>query len=251
MVSNTGQPLGFVFAHYLITIKELRELIDELLKCEDVTPTVPPIAGHGTIATIIAGPISSKLPVEFTFIDKNGWPVKCVQEDKLSLLDLIINHNVCVHLKENKVISSNVISDNQHHHHVQSSNHGMDRKPITALDHKYLTSDISNGQRFMSGQLTSPGDQYLSIKQSTNDSIVNDTVDGSSIMRRGSKKGTAVSRPLVRRKTDKLIRLKSSKSSAKPIMLSYARQEAAQHALDLKEELVKLGFQVYLVINQR
>lgn len=30
-------------------------------------------------------------------------------------------------------------------------------------------------------------------------------------------------------------------------MLSYARQEAAQHAIDLKKELVKQGFSVYLV----
>jgi hypothetical protein len=42
------------------------------------------------------------------------------------------------------------------------------------------------------------------------------------------------------------VRIKSGKSSAKPIMLSYARQEAAQHALDLKKQLVHLGYSVYL-----
>ena len=33
-------------------------------------------------------------------------------------------------------------------------------------------------------------------------------------------------------------------------MISYARQEAAQHALDLKRQLVSLGFSVYLVKYQ-
>ena len=37
------------------------------------------------------------------------------------------------------------------------------------------------------------------------------------------------------------------KISQKQIMISYARQEAADHALKLKESLIKKGFSVYLV----
>lgn len=44
------------------------------------------------------------------------------------------------------------------------------------------------------------------------------------------------------------MRIKSNgKSNGKCIMVSYARQEAAQHALNLKQELVERGFSVYLV----
>lgn len=52
-----------------------------------------------------------------------------------------------------------------------------------------------------------------------------------------------------RKKQEKVVKVKSSKS-VKPIMISYARQEAAQHALDLKRQLVSLGFSVYLVKHQ-
>ena len=36
-------------------------------------------------------------------------------------------------------------------------------------------------------------------------------------------------------------------SCSKQVLISYVRAEAAQHALDLKEELSHLGFSVYLV----
>lgn len=50
-------------------------------------------------------------------------------------------------------------------------------------------------------------------------------------------------------KKEKLLRFKQKTSLGKPIMLSYARQEAAQHALDLKRQLVNLGYSVYLVCH--
>ena len=47
-------------------------------------------------------------------------------------------------------------------------------------------------------------------------------------------------------RNEKVIRIKETKLG-KPIMLSYARQEAAQHALELKQRLVSKGYSVYLV----
>lgn len=37
------------------------------------------------------------------------------------------------------------------------------------------------------------------------------------------------------------------KTLIRPILISYVRAEAAQYALDLKQELVTMGFSVYLV----
>lgn len=49
-----------------------------------------------------------------------------------------------------------------------------------------------------------------------------------------------------RKESDKRIRI--TKENVKPILISYVRAEAAQYALDLKQELVKQGFNVYLVL---
>ncbi len=34
--------------------------------------------------------------LEFTFIEKNGWPVATNQELLLSVFDIIVNHNICI-----------------------------------------------------------------------------------------------------------------------------------------------------------
>ncbi|RWS05714.1 TIR motif-containing protein-like protein, partial [Dinothrombium tinctorium] len=84
------------------------------------------------------------------------------------------------------------------------------------------------------------------IKQIT---AANDSVDG--FFRRPSAiKRNLLKRQTTRRRMDKPFRIKSSKTAAKLIMISYARQEAAQHALVLKKELISFGYSVYLDVDE-
>jgi len=239
-----GHALGFVFADYLTTIKDLRVLVDEVIK-----DSRPSTAAH----------------IEYRFVDKNEWPVTTAQEEKLTAMDLIVNQNVCIQFKSQSHHPKTLALPSPVNHEFKPT-----QLAITSSELKTYTSDATSYAKTPLSERPSDGPYPYPSTKTDLISTSNDQNEAGlqSFWRRRSgnknKDNNAITSTTItsiqpassirpqqstrkRFGGDKLIRLKSSKSKAKPIMLSYARQEAAQHALDLKEMLNEQGFQVYLV----
>ena len=210
MVNSNGDSIGFVFCSLEQSLLSLRASIDELLR--------EAVASSG------------QTRVEFKFVDRNGWPVLTSQERTLAIPDILVNYSVCI-------------------------------KP-RLLDMPYrspLSATISMGEEIasitQSSCLALPEPDHrlpIGITNQAGMGLTQEfTPEDDSDWKRKSKKGGS----LIRRNTSILKRNKDKnskkpRSRAKPIMISYARNEAANHAIQLKLELVALGFSVYLDVHE-
>ena len=221
-----------------ITGDSLRESVDDLLKELAVTHKIP------------------RVP-DYKFIDKNGWPVLRSQEEKLSLLDLMsCQTQVRIQFRntsEGKCLSPGLshsmsgsprllqaIEDgdgNNSQRRRNPSNVGL--PPISSVMPSMMTTADTVDSRLV---LPSSAEAQISIRE---------VMQEDTWKRRGSKK-SSLSRKFSSRKMDKTIKIKSDSDSKKKhcVMLSYARNEAAQHALVLKQELDKLGISTYLDVHE-
>ena len=66
-----GESFGFVFVEYFWTLRQLRDAIDDHFK-----------------------EIGLRQRIDYTFIEKNGWPVSTNQELILSVLDIVSNQTI-------------------------------------------------------------------------------------------------------------------------------------------------------------
>ncbi|RWS26590.1 uncharacterized protein B4U80_08599, partial [Leptotrombidium deliense] len=150
--------------------------------------------------------------ITFKFVDKNGWPITNNQETLLTVSDVLINQQINIKYKTEVEEAINKVNIEYSLCHKQ---------PVAKTDS--LTKDNSED--------------------------VNDA--GISSVNRW-RRAVASKKSIKRMGTRKVgLRFKSIKlTKAHPVMISYARQEAAQHALNLKTELVKLGFSVYLDVHE-
>ena len=217
-IVTTDDALGFVYADLSSNVVRMRDLVDDLLR---------QIAANNRIYRI----------PDFKFIDKHGWPVLKTQEDLLSVLDLIVSQNVRIQFRSNiaKYLTDSSSGD------VPMSSCPMQIGTCASVAANAVPMIDSPDGRFA---LPSMPDTQITMR----DEIENFRED--SIRRKGSKKGSAITRwGSTRRRTVDIKKVKS-KETSHLIMISYARQEAADHALRLKDELTKLGISVYLDVHE-
>ena len=177
---------------------------------------------------------------DYKFLDSNDWPVLRLQEDKLSLFNLLTNEsNVRIQMK---------------------------RPEVSILDNVYrngLMNEVGPSRQSDQGYGSDTTDHPNNLKlqdnirsRSMEAPITYNSIDTIQLERTGSGKKKERKSSLNRKKTinsgtkASIPKPIKSKSLAHPIMLSYARQEAAQHALDLKIELEKLGYSAYLDVHE-
>lgn len=165
----------------------------------------------------------SSARVHFRFVDRHGWPVLPSQEQALSVPDVLVNQSVCIRPR--------LVEGGQ----------------ATAIE-----QCIQSEEMFTLSATAS----YMALPEPDQKQLIN-TIGGGGTpeeetdWKRKSKKGNGLIRrntSILRRNKDKSS--KKQQSRAKPIMLSYARNEAASHAIQLKLELVALGFSVYLDVHE-
>jgi hypothetical protein len=157
--------------------------------------------------------------IDFRFVDRHGWPVLPSQERALTVPDVLLEQSVCI---RPRMLEGNRTQPNE-----------------SCMQTEELLT-MSATASYMA--LPEP-EAKLSIGAGTPEE------DGD--WKRKSKKGSGLMRrntSILRRNKDKSS--KKQQSRAKPIMLSYARNEAASHAIQLKLELVALGFSVYLDVHE-
>jgi hypothetical protein len=192
----------------------MRDLVDDLLRQ-------------------IASNRISRIP-EFKFVDKHGWPVMRTQEDRLTVLDLMISQNVRVQFRSSLSKYLNEIPTNDQ---------------LTTYPAVACPSGLVNAAQMIDSTdaryaLPSAADTQITLR----DEIENYRED--SFRRKGSKKGNSIYRWGSTRKRTVEVKKVKSKDTSHLIMISYARQEAAEHALRLKDELTKLGLSVYLDVHE-
>lgn len=73
ILSTQGDYLGFIFIQHHWSLHKVREAIDEQLK-----------------------DINNKIRRDYTFVERNGWPVASFQEHLLTVLDILFNHHICI-----------------------------------------------------------------------------------------------------------------------------------------------------------
>ncbi|GFV51840.1 TIR domain-containing protein [Trichonephila clavipes] len=154
--------------------------------------------------------ISQQMRLEYRFIEKNGWPVMASQESILSLLDIMLGQIV----------------------RIQNS-----ERHFTAVDNvrpNFLM--LTNGTSAPENQLPSPSQENAEHEPVKRKKSLKFSRDTQSSMK-------------VRKESEKRPRL-GKDNYIKPILISYVRAEAAQYALDLKQELVTMGFSVYLDVHE-
>ncbi|GFY75979.1 TIR domain-containing protein [Trichonephila inaurata madagascariensis] len=154
--------------------------------------------------------ISQQMRLEYRFIEKNGWPVMASQESILSLLDIMLGQIV----------------------RIQNS-----ERHFTAVDNvrpNFLM--LTNGTSASENQLPSPSQENAEHEPVKRKKSLKFSRDTQSSMK-------------VRKESEKRPRL-GKDNYIKPILISYVRAEAAQYALDLKQELVTMGFSVYLDVHE-
>ncbi|GBL99985.1 hypothetical protein AVEN_19457-1 [Araneus ventricosus] len=113
---------------------------------------------------------------------------------------------------------------------------------------------IQNGDRnYVPSENARPTSLMLT---STNNPIENrlpspsqETTDHEQVKRKKSLKFSRDSQSSMKARKESEKRSRSGKE-IKPILISYVRAEAAQYALDLKSELVAMGFRVYLDVHE-
>lgn len=174
---------------------------------------------------------------QYRFIERNGWPITLQQELQLILMDVMIGYYVCLELSD----------------HGGNGNHGQKAikhipAPLQVQSSILETAELSSP----TGPPPTPSFQVPAVTPVSQDST--DSGIPSETEWVTKKKKSRRLRPLDqlsfrtvkdfdRRKVEKELGV------AKPILISYVRAESAQNALDLKKELVELGFSVYLVIT--
>lgn len=219
-VQRGSEAIGFVFADYNLSVEKFRnDSVDKLLR--DLL-----------ISCNLLQRMSNVL--DYKFLDSNDWPVLRLQEDKLSLFNLLTNE-------------SNV--------RIQ-----MRRPEGLILDNMYRMNEVGPSRLSDQGYGSDTTDHpnNLKVPESTRSmeaTVPCSSMDGVQLERTGSGKKKERKSSLNRKKSMSGVKGTipkpiKSKSLAHPIMLSYARQEAAQHALDLKIELEKLGFSAYLDVHE-
>lgn len=220
-----SEAIGFVFADYNLSVEKFRnDSVDQLLR--DV---------------IISNSLVQRMPnvPDYKFLDSNDWPVLRLQEDKLSLFNLLTNEsNVRIQMK---------------------------RPEVSILDNVYrtgLVNEVGPSRQSDQGYGSDTTDHPNNLKiqdnirsRSMEAPITFTSIDTIQLERTGSGKKKERKSSLNRKKGINGVKATipkpiKSKSLAHPIMLSYARQEAAQHALDLKIELEKLGYSAYLDVHE-
>lgn len=235
------KPLGFVFSDVTAPLDCIREEIDAVLK-------------------ELAGSNYDKLP-DYLFIDRNGWPVLKTQEVTLSTLDLLQAQSIKIRF--DRPIAP--VRPNSLPHNYRAIGGSVDRSANVNSPSSFLTSPHSTSVTPVIGT----NGPTLSLPDGRNqwNSNVDGMVNGSirqenyeefesvtfNKQRGGSKKGgsSSIIRTFSKRKSDKVIRIKPSLPTKKHlIMLSYARAEAADHALNLKQELIKLNVSTYLDVHE-
>lgn len=107
-----------------------------------------------------------------------------------------------------------------------------------------LIMDMSNNGP-VNGGIGGISSQYL--KSVSNDDINSHLIDDQTDTSKTTTLKPNKKASILRRKTSRHAKLKSSQ---KQIMISYARQEAAEHALQLKASLIKMGYSVYLDVHE-
>ncbi|XP_067144072.1 uncharacterized protein [Centruroides vittatus] len=136
--------------------------------------------------------------------------------------------------------------------------------PVLTMQESFLTlMDILIGQSFCIQYDNKMGVSYSKplhsaiLSSTTNEMYIQpssnqDNVDGDGVGRKPSwKLGKIDFRSIsVRRGKDYRRGFTGKELVAKPILLSYVRAEAAQYALQLKNELCTLGFSVYLDVHE-
>ncbi|CAG2105730.1 unnamed protein product [Medioppia subpectinata] len=168
---------------------------------------------------------------EYIFIERNGWPVATNQEPILSVWDIIVNQNICI--QSGSIKLSNIMSNGE-------TNRGLEEMPqLLAL----------NGIKSQVTEELSYNNTYKTLDMTQTDSIMQPE-KGSKSSGKSIRKSNFSVRQTQTIKKSKLVRIKSSGKGGKVVMLSYCRQEASQHALDLKDHLLELGFSVYLDVHE-
>ncbi|XP_054167493.1 uncharacterized protein LOC128964866 [Oppia nitens] len=205
-----GDCFGFIFVEYSWDLRKLRREMNDHFKRLGLNSNT----------------------IEYTYIERNGWPVAPIQESDLTVWDIIINQSIC----------------------IQSG-------PLRMSSSSETMRPIENNQQLNALPSVKPSvnDDLLSITQKSFDN--NMTQIDSAIVperRNWNKKSTkkktlniSFKQTTVKR-NEKLSRAKSVKGGKDIgiIMISYARQEAAQHALILKDKLIKLDYNVYLDVHE-
>ena len=229
------KPLGFVFCDVTAPIDCIREEIDGILK-------------------ELTGANYDKLP-DYCFVDRNGWPVLKTQESILSTLDLLRSQTIKIRF-DRPIIA---IRPNSLPTNLRAINGSVvDRTATINSPGSYLTSPHSAMTPGANGNALSlpdgRGQWNSNVDGIMNGSIRQELVDGlelDGLKSRTGKKQSLIGRTLSKRKSDKVIRIKPSLQTKKHlIMLSYARAEAADHALNLKQELIKLNVSTYLDVHE-
>lgn len=156
--------------------------------------------------------LSFLMKSDYRFIERNGWPVMLSQETVLSVMDIILGCNVCVKSCD---------------------------KLCIPIEHTRPTSVIGGGLP-VSEQANEPR-PLVSANQ--------DVQDGDQPKRKKSSKPRLENQLSIKVNDKRGFKL-GKDDLGKPLLISYVRAEAAQYALDLKKELVQMGFSVYLDVHE-
>ncbi|GIX70506.1 hypothetical protein CEXT_660711 [Caerostris extrusa] len=155
--------------------------------------------------------VSEQSRIDYRFLERNGWPVMPNQESTLSLTDIMfLGQIVRIQYGERNF----AITDSA--------------RPTSLL--------LNGGNLVIENRLPSPSQENSEHEQVKRKKSLKFSRDTQSSVK-------------VRKESEKRPRI-GKENLVKPILISYVRAEAAQYALDLKVELVSMGFSVYLDVHE-
>ncbi|XP_054716197.1 uncharacterized protein LOC129225728 [Uloborus diversus] len=229
------------------------------------------------------------LPASFSFLSKEGWPIHKLHEQKVRSSHVISENNCIfikkefekprvgivtsggepvgfvftdlnVNIKQLREIMEQQLKMSQH---LKLDYRFVERNgwPVMSSQEPILSLlDIMLGQivciqncdrQSYSSNIDNPRPTSLMYTSNNNaiESAANTPTEGVGLEHEplSKKKSVKTNKP---DRQPSLKTLKSFKKQSKPILISYVRAEAAQYALDLKRELVSLGFSVYLDVHE-
>lgn len=238
-MSVYGEIFGFVFLDPSLSVVSIRS---------NVTKELQEIHSFKSIQN------------NFFFCDRNGWPVNGEQEYHLTGWDLIQDHMIkirpfkidtralsepdlntgvkrrihnrngsTVTLPEytNHVDGSMTISNNSNHSEEDRHNHMIEDQPSSSNANSRHTCSNSNHHHHP---------HYYNGNNSS-DVLTNNSLNDSFYRQHNN---------LI---SDQTL-VKSQSTRPKPILISYVRKEAEQHARNLKTQLTMLGCDVYLDVDE-